>query len=117
MSALHDMSVAELSAALRARQLSSVEVTQAFLERVTRHQADLNAFISITAEAALAEAAQADARLSGKDAGPPPHKDIFCPRGENTRGGSRMLANFVPPYDATGVERLRAAGVVMLGKT
>jgi aspartyl-tRNA(Asn)/glutamyl-tRNA(Gln) amidotransferase subunit A len=122
MSALHDMSVAELSAALRARQLSSVEVTQAFLERVTRHQADLNAFISITAEAALLEAAQADARLSGKDAGPLTgvpiaHKDIFCTRGEKTTCGSRMLANFVPPYDATVVERLRAAGVVMLGKT
>jgi aspartyl-tRNA(Asn)/glutamyl-tRNA(Gln) amidotransferase subunit A len=122
MSALHDMSVAELSAALRTRQLSSVEVTQAFLERVTRHQADLNAFISITAEAALAEAAQADARLSGKDAGPLTgvpiaHKDIFCTRGEKTTCGSRMLANFVSPYDATVVERLRAAGVVMLGKT
>jgi aspartyl-tRNA(Asn)/glutamyl-tRNA(Gln) amidotransferase subunit A len=122
MSAPHDMSVAELSAALRARQLSSVEVTQAFLERVTRHQADLNAFISITAEAALAEAAQADARLRGKDAGPLTgvpiaHKDIFCTRGEKTTCGSRMLANFVSPYDATVVERLRAAGVVMLGKT
>jgi aspartyl-tRNA(Asn)/glutamyl-tRNA(Gln) amidotransferase subunit A len=122
MSALHDMSVAELSAALRTRQLSSVEVTQAFLERVTRHQADLNAFISITAEAALAEAALADARLSGKDAGPLTgvpiaHKDIFCTRGEKTTCGSRMLANFVSPYDATVVERLRAAGVVMLGKT
>ena len=122
MSALHDKSVAELSAALRARQVSSVEVTQAFLERVTRHQADLNAFISITAEAALAEAAQADARLSGKDAGPLTgvpiaHKDIFCTRGEKTTCGSRMLANFVSPYDATVVERLRAAGVVMLGKT
>ncbi|HXL97218.1 MAG TPA: Asp-tRNA(Asn)/Glu-tRNA(Gln) amidotransferase subunit GatA [Steroidobacteraceae bacterium] len=122
MSALHDKSVAELSAALRARQVSSVEVTQAFLERVTRHQADLNAFISITAEAALAEAAQADARLRSQDAGPLTgvpiaHKDIFCTRGEKTTCGSRMLANFVSPYDATVVERLRAAGVVMLGKT
>jgi aspartyl-tRNA(Asn)/glutamyl-tRNA(Gln) amidotransferase subunit A len=122
MSAPHDMSVAELSAALQARQLSSVEVTRAFLERVTRHQADLNAFISITAEAALVEAAQADARLSAKDAGPLTgvpiaHKDIFCTRGEKTTCGSRMLANFVSPYDATVVERLRAAGVVMLGKT
>jgi aspartyl-tRNA(Asn)/glutamyl-tRNA(Gln) amidotransferase subunit A len=122
MSALHDKSVAELSAALQARQVSSVEVTQAFLERVTRHQAELNAFISITAEAALAEAAQADLRLSGKDAGPLTgvpiaHKDIFCTRGEKTTCGSRMLANFVSPYDATVVERLRAAGVVMLGKT
>jgi aspartyl-tRNA(Asn)/glutamyl-tRNA(Gln) amidotransferase subunit A len=122
MSALHDKSVAELSAALQARQVSSVEVTQAFLDRMQRHQAGLNAFISITAEAALAEAAQADARLRSPDAGPltgvpMAHKDIFCTQGEKTTCGSRMLANFVSPYDATVVERLRAAGVVMLGKT
>jgi aspartyl-tRNA(Asn)/glutamyl-tRNA(Gln) amidotransferase subunit A len=122
MSDLHDRTVAELAAALRARQVSSVELTQALLERVTRHQSELNAFISITAEAALLEAAQADARLSRKDGGPLTgvpiaHKDIFCTRGERTTCGSRMLANFVSPYDATVVERLRAAGVVMLGKT
>ncbi|HEY4975101.1 MAG TPA: amidase, partial [Steroidobacteraceae bacterium] len=122
MSALHDKSVAELSAALQARQVSSVEVTQAFLDRVLRHQADLNAFISISAEAALAEAAQADARLRSADAGvltgvPIAHKDIFCTQGERTTCGSRMLANFISPYDATVVERLRSAGVVMLGKT
>jgi aspartyl-tRNA(Asn)/glutamyl-tRNA(Gln) amidotransferase subunit A len=122
MSALHDKSVAELSAALQARQVSSVEVTRALLDRVERHQADLNAFISITAEAALAEAAQADVRLGRKDAGPLTgipiaHKDIFCTQGEKTTCGSRMLANFVSPYDATVVERLRAAGLVMLGKT
>src|ERR1700729_2916372 len=122
MRALHDMSVAELSAALRARQLSSVEVTQALLERITRHQGALNAFISISAEGALLEAAAADKRLRAKDAGPltgvpMAHKDIFCTRGEKTTCGSRMLANFVSPYDATVVERLRAAGVVMLGKT
>jgi aspartyl-tRNA(Asn)/glutamyl-tRNA(Gln) amidotransferase subunit A len=122
MSALHDKSVAELSAALQARQVSSVEVTRALLDRIERHQAALNAFISITAEAALAEAAQADVRLGRKDAGPLTgvpiaHKDIFCTRAEKTTCGSRMLANFVSPYDATVVERLRAAGVVMLGKT
>jgi len=122
MSALHDKSVAELSAALQARQVSSVEVTRAFLDRVERHQADLNAFISISAEAALAEAAQADLRLGRKDAGPLTgipiaHKDIFCTRGEKTTCGSCMLANFVSPYDATVVERLRGAGLVMLGKT
>jgi len=122
MSAVHDKGVAELSAALQARQLSSVEVTQALLERATRHQADLNAFISISAEAALAEAARADARLRAHDAGPLTgvplaHKDIFCTRDQKTTCGSRMLANFISPYDATVVERLRAAGMVMLGKT
>jgi aspartyl-tRNA(Asn)/glutamyl-tRNA(Gln) amidotransferase subunit A len=122
MSALHEMGVAQLAAALRARQVSSVELTQALLERVERHQAQLNAFISITAETALAQAAQADARLGQDSAGPLTgvplaHKDIFCAQGERTTCGSRMLANFVSPYDATVVERLRAAGIVMLGKT
>jgi len=122
MSALHDKGVAELSRALQAREVSSVELTQALLERVTRHQGDLNAFISITAEAALAEAARADAQLRSRDAGPltgvpMAHKDIFCTRGQKTTCGSRMLADFISPYDATVVERLRAAGIVMLGKT
>jgi aspartyl-tRNA(Asn)/glutamyl-tRNA(Gln) amidotransferase subunit A len=122
MSELHDRSVTELAAALRARQVSSVELTQALLERVTRHQGALNAFISISAEAALLEAARADARRYANDAGPltgvpMAHKDIFCTRGERTTCGSRMLADFVSPYDATVVERLRAAGIVMLGKT
>jgi aspartyl-tRNA(Asn)/glutamyl-tRNA(Gln) amidotransferase subunit A len=122
MTDLHDKGVAELSAALQARQLSSVELTQALLERVQRHQGHLNAFISISDEAALAEAARADAQLHSGTAGPLTgvpiaHKDIFCTRGEKTTCGSRMLANFISPYDATVVERLRAAGVVMLGKT
>src|SRR3984957_9780443 len=122
MSDLHDKTVTELAAALRSRQVSSVELTQALLERITRHQGALNAFISISAEGALLEAAAADKRLRAKDAGPltgvpMAHKDIFCTRGEKTTCGSRMLADFVSPYDATVVERLRAAGIVMLGKT
>jgi aspartyl-tRNA(Asn)/glutamyl-tRNA(Gln) amidotransferase subunit A len=122
VSELHEKSVAELAAALRSRQVSSVELTQALLERVARHQSELNAFISVTAESALIAAARADERLRAAQAGPLTgvpiaHKDIFCTRGEKTTCGSRMLANFVSPYDATVVERLRAAGVVMLGKT
>ncbi len=122
MTELHTMTVAELAAALRSRQVSSVELARSFLARIERHQADLNAFISITAEAALEQAGKADERLRGGDAGaltgvPIAHKDIFCTAGEKTTCGSRMLANFVSPYDATVVERLRAAGVVMLGKT
>jgi aspartyl-tRNA(Asn)/glutamyl-tRNA(Gln) amidotransferase subunit A len=122
MSEVHAMTVAQLAAALRARQLSSVELARSFLARIERHQAELNAFISITAEAALSEAARADARLQAGDGGaltgvPIAHKDIFCTAGERTTCGSRMLANFVSPYDATVVQRLRAAGVVMLGKT
>ena len=115
MSDLHDKTVTELAAALRERAVSSVELTQALLERITRHQGALNAFINISAEAALLEAAAADKRLRGNDAGPltglpMAHKDIFCTRGEKTTCGSRMLANFVSPYDATVVTRLKAAG-------
>ena len=122
MTALHELSVAELSQALRTRTVSSVEVASAFLSRIEQHGPGLNAFISILREAALAEAERADARLRAGEAGaligiPIVHKDIFCTRGEKTTCGSRMLANFVSPYDATVVQRLRAAGVVMLGKT
>jgi aspartyl-tRNA(Asn)/glutamyl-tRNA(Gln) amidotransferase subunit A len=122
MSELHHKTVAELSAALRAGQVSSVELTRAYLQRIEQHQGELNAFISVTREGALAQAAEADQRRAAGKAGPITgvpiaHKDIFCTQGERTTCGSRMLANFVSPYDATVVERLRAAGVVMLGKT
>ena len=124
MSDLHDKTVTELAAALRARQVSSVELTQALLARIDADtRAQLNAFISISAGGALLEAAAADAQATrpatpGPLAGVPmAHKDLFCTRDEKTTCGSRMLANFVSPYDATVVERLRAAGMVMLGKT
>ncbi|MFI4894826.1 MAG: Asp-tRNA(Asn)/Glu-tRNA(Gln) amidotransferase subunit GatA [Steroidobacterales bacterium] len=119
---MHELSVAELSKALRTRGLSSVELTRAFLARIEQHQGKLNAFISILYDTALAEAQRADARLRLGEAGaligvPLAHKDIFCTKGHKTTCGSRMLADFVSPYDATVVERLRAAGVVTLGKT
>jgi aspartyl-tRNA(Asn)/glutamyl-tRNA(Gln) amidotransferase subunit A len=122
MSELHHKSVAELSSALRAGQISSVELTRTYLARIEQHQRGLNAFISVTTAAALAQAAEADERQAAGKAGaltgvPIAHKDIFCTRGEKTTCGSRMLANFVSPYDATVVERLRQAGLVMLGKT
>ncbi|HEY6452677.1 MAG TPA: Asp-tRNA(Asn)/Glu-tRNA(Gln) amidotransferase subunit GatA [Steroidobacteraceae bacterium] len=122
MSALHELTVAELSAALRTRTVSSVELTRAFLERIARHQEGLNAFISVVTEAALAEAGRADARLQAGEAGtllgvPIAHKDIFCTAGQRTTCGSRMLSNFISPYDAAVVERLRSAGAVTLGKT
>jgi aspartyl-tRNA(Asn)/glutamyl-tRNA(Gln) amidotransferase subunit A len=122
MSELHHKTLAELSLALRAGQVSSVELTQAYLARIERYQGELNAFISVTAPLALSQAADADKRRAAGRAGPLTgvpiaHKDIFCTQGEKTTCGSRMLANFVSPYDATVVERLKAAGVVMLGKT
>jgi aspartyl-tRNA(Asn)/glutamyl-tRNA(Gln) amidotransferase subunit A len=116
------MTVAELSDALAAGSVSSVELTRAYLARIERHQADLNAFISVSPDRALAQATEADALLRAGKGGrltgiPIAHKDIFCTRDEKTTCGSRMLGNFVSPYDATVVQRLREAGVVTLGKT
>jgi len=122
VSDLHLADVAQLSAQLQSGQLSSVELTQALLARIEQHQRELNAFITISADSALQEAARADERRRHGTAGaltgiPIAHKDIFCTAGEKTTCGSRMLADFVSPYDATVVQRLRAAGAVMLGKT
>jgi aspartyl-tRNA(Asn)/glutamyl-tRNA(Gln) amidotransferase subunit A len=114
--------IAELAAALAARQLSSVELTRAYLERIERFDSQINSFVTVAADSALAEAAAADARIAAGDGGPLTgipiaHKDIFCTDGLLTSCGSRMLANFVAPYDATVVARLREAGCVLLGKT
>ena len=117
-----DFSLAELSDRLRAREFSSRELTLALIEKIEREDPAINSVISLTAERALAEAEQADARRAAGDAGrltgiPLLHKDIFCTSGVRTSCGSRMLDNFVPPYDATVIARLRAAGAIMLGKT
>ncbi|MCC6301852.1 MAG: Asp-tRNA(Asn)/Glu-tRNA(Gln) amidotransferase subunit GatA [Gammaproteobacteria bacterium] len=119
---MHSKTIAELSADLRARRVSSLELTRHFLDRVSRLDPGLNAFVSVTPEQAIAAAGAADRRLAAGDAGPLTgipiaHKDLFCTRGVKTSCGSRMLDNFIAPYDATVVERLSQAGVVMLGKT
>lgn len=117
------MTIVEAAAALRRRQVSSVELTLDCLARIERWNAELNAFITVTADAALAQARTADAELaSGLDRGPLhgipiAHKDLFCTRGVRTTGGSRIFAESVPEFDAAVVERLRNAGAVMVGKT
>ena len=121
MTELHHLTLAELAEGLRARAFSSVELTRHFLGRIERLNPDLNALITVTAERALAAAAQADELLASGEAGtlagvPLAHKDIFCTDGVLTTCGSRMLSNFVSPYDATVVERLSQAGVISLGK-
>ncbi len=119
---MHERTVSQLSAGLRSGEFSSVELTRAFLDRIDRHDSSLNCFISVDADRALAQAASADERIRRKEAGsltgiPIAHKDIFCTRGLRTTCGSRILENFVAPYDAAVVERLERAGVVTLGKT
>jgi aspartyl-tRNA(Asn)/glutamyl-tRNA(Gln) amidotransferase subunit A len=119
---MHENSIADLSRALQDRKISSVELTGHMLQRINALDPQLNAFITPTPEQALSEAEQADRRIAAGDAGPLTgipiaHKDIFCTSGVRTTCGSRMLESFVSPYDATVVERLRAAGAVMLGKT
>jgi aspartyl-tRNA(Asn)/glutamyl-tRNA(Gln) amidotransferase subunit A len=119
---VHTLTVAELAAGLAARRFSSVELTGHFLARIERLSPALNAFITVTAERALADAHAADARLARGEGGPLTgvpvvHKDIFCTDGILTTCGSRMLGNFIAPYDATVVERWQAAGTVLLGKT
>ena len=122
MSDLHRASLTELAAGLRARRFSSAELVRTYLERIDAHQGALNAFISVTREQALKDAQAADRVLAAGGGGaltgvPIAHKDIFCTEGVRTTCGSRMLDNFVSPYDATVVARLRAAGAIMVGKT
>ena len=113
----------ELSQALAAKKISSVELSSLFLERIERLNPDLNAFVTVDHEKSLKMAADADARIAAGTAGaltgiPVAQKDIFCAEGWTTTCGSKMLANFVAPYDATVIEKLHAqAGMVSLGKT
>ena len=119
---MHDLSVAELAHALRSREFSSTELTRHCLQRVRSLDPQYNSFISVDDAGALAAAANADARLAAGEQGPLlgiplAHKDIFCTTGLRTSCGSKMLDNFVPPYDATVTRLLRDAGTVLLGKT
>jgi aspartyl-tRNA(Asn)/glutamyl-tRNA(Gln) amidotransferase subunit A len=119
---MHSETVAQLRVGLRQRKFSATELARSLLARIAGAQPALNAFISIEAEAALAAAAAADRALASGAAPaltgvPLAHKDIFCASGSRTTCGSKMLANFISPYDATVVARLRAAGAVVLGKT
>ncbi|HSN19143.1 MAG TPA: Asp-tRNA(Asn)/Glu-tRNA(Gln) amidotransferase subunit GatA, partial [Usitatibacter sp.] len=119
---MHRASLTRLARELRAKRLSSVELTRGFLERIERLDPRLNAFITVDPERSLAQARAADARLAAGDAAPltgipVAHKDLFCARGWRTTCGSRMLADWVAPYDAHVIERFDAQGAVLLGKT
>ena len=117
-----EASIAELSESLKAKRFSSVELTQAHLARIEALNPRLNAFITVDADRAMADARAADETIRKGDGGPLcgipiAHKDILVTAGMRTTCGSRMLANYTSPFDADVVDRLARAGTVLLGKT
>ena len=117
-----EKTAAELAQALANGEISSVELTQSYLDRIKKYNEELNSYITVCEESALVQAKEADKKRVHSDSSPLlgiplAHKDIFCTNGVTTTCGSRMLHNFIAPYDATVVGKLNDAGVVMLGKT
>ena len=122
MSHYHQKSLVELSSLLQAGDISSVELTDAYLSRIKQHDAVLNSFITVVEDEAMQQAAEADKLLKSGDTGPLTgvpiaHKDIFCTQGIKTSCGSKMLDHFISPYDATVVSKFKQAGAIILGKT
>ena len=118
---MHNLTIAELAKGLRNKDFTSVELTRHYLDRIKRLDGNYNSYVTVTEDIALAQAQEADERLAKGDAPalcgiPIAHKDIFCTDGVRTSCGSKMLDNFIPPYNATVVENYRNAGAVMLGK-
>ncbi len=121
MTDLHHLSIAKLSEGLQTGQFSSRELTQHYLNRIAKLDTQVNCFVTVTAEQVLAEADLADQARKAGTAGiltgiPLAHKDIFCTQGIRTSAGSKMLDNFISPYDATVVAKAKQAGLVTLGK-
>jgi len=119
---MHEKSISELSQLLHDKKISSKELTQHFLNRIKQFDKALNSFITVTEENALKQADNADKKIAAGDAHPLTgipiaQKDIFCTQGVKTTCGSKMLDNFIAPYDATVIEKCNATGLVMLGKT
>ena len=119
---MFNKTVKELSSGLANGEFSSVEITQKYLDRIKKYDSKINSFISVTEESALQEAKAADLLIAEGKAGiwtgiPLAHKDIFCTQGIKTTCGSKMLDNFISPYDATLVTNFKQAGAVCLGKT
>ncbi len=115
-------SIKQIQQGLASGEFSSEEITADYLQLIKQHNPELNCFISITDELATQQARAADASIAGGDARaltgvPLAHKDIFCTDGIKTSCGSRMLDNFIAPYNATIIEKINSAGAVMLGKT
>ena len=118
---LFDLTIHEATELLRKKELTSVELTRAVLDRIAQVEDRVKAFVTLTPELALEQAGEADRRLATGEAGPligvpGVIKDVLCTRGVRTTCSSRMLENFVPPYNAHVVQRLVEAGMVMVGK-
>ncbi|RKG40081.1 Asp-tRNA(Asn)/Glu-tRNA(Gln) amidotransferase subunit GatA [Acinetobacter rongchengensis] len=121
MTDLHRLSIREMTEGLKTAQFSSRELTQHYLDRIAKIDDRVQSYVTVTAEQALAQADAADHLLKSGTAGiltgvPIAHKDIFCTQGIRTSAGSKMLDNFISPYDATVVAKTKAAGLVTLGK-
>ncbi|MDA3439220.1 Asp-tRNA(Asn)/Glu-tRNA(Gln) amidotransferase subunit GatA [Acinetobacter bereziniae] len=121
MTDLHRLSIREMAEGLKSAQFSSRELTQHYLDRIAKLDDRVNSYVTVTPEYALAQADAADNLLKNGTAGtlagvPLAHKDIFCTQGIKTSAGSKMLDNFISPYDATVVAKAKAAGLVTLGK-
>ncbi|WP_447045112.1 Asp-tRNA(Asn)/Glu-tRNA(Gln) amidotransferase subunit GatA [Vreelandella sp. H-I2] len=119
---MYEKTLTQLAAALKSGEFSSRELTTHYLQRIDKADGKLNSFISVTAEQALKQAEKADSERAAGSAGPLTGiplalKDIFCTRDVKTSCGSKMLDNFIAPYNATVVEKLNAAGTISLGKT
>ena len=118
---MHENSLEKLSGLLQSKSMSSMELTQHYLQRIEQLDGGLNALVTVCAERALEQATAADAAIAAGTSSPLTgipivHKDIFCTQGVLTTCGSKMLSNFAAPYDATVVTQLEQAGTVMLGK-
>ena len=122
MKPLHELTIAEIQLLLQQKQFSSREITGHFLDRIAQQNSIYNCYISVDNDGALNAADAADKAIATGANGPLlgvpfAHKDIFCTQGIKTTCGSKMLDNFIPPYDATVVAKMKADGAVMLGKT
>ncbi|KQE91030.1 Asp-tRNA(Asn)/Glu-tRNA(Gln) amidotransferase subunit GatA [Acinetobacter lactucae] len=121
MTDLHRLSIRELAEGLSQAKFSSRELTEHYLKRIAKIDPQVKSYVTVTPEQALREADAADAALKAGNATaltgiPLAHKDIFCTKGIKTTAGSKILDNFISPYDATVVEKTKAAGLVTLGK-
>ncbi|MEQ1668657.1 MAG: amidase, partial [Sulfuriferula sp.] len=115
-------SLRQLASLLADKKISSVELTQIYLDRIAQLNPALNAFVTLSADMTMAEAHAADARIAAGNVAPLTgipiaHKDIFCADGWRTTCGSKMLENFIAPYDAHVISQFKTAGMVSLGKT